>query len=338
MKNKTKTNEIMKVMLVCLLSIGVLCAVYLGFNHLIFASALNDTTPLPTLTITTPQISEYPETEAGLETGTEEKQEAFVAPALTLIESPHQHYHPIPASALGMEEAAQLGAHYIHDVFGTNVGGLYVEMMFASHASHTSTRWIGLVFAENPSNQTPFYGRRIDGVEGIENETYTARPIRLSVPMYMFTINGITGERLDISFHCQPRIAHRQVGDNIFDMRTSLLESGWFDMNLDEQIAFAGISDKALEAYTQIASNLAQAQFNLSGVADVKLSELGASGMIDNVVDLVALNFIATDSTGREALIFIPSADAGFNMINISTSHNDFIPGFIFEDDGLGLG
>jgi hypothetical protein len=312
MKTRTKGKELMMVVAVCALSIGLFGTAFAGFNHLTFAAATGGATPLPPITATatpTQNLSQF-----------ESNAEPFVALALTLIESDDQHMFQIPASALTMEEAAQTGARYIWDVFETSIDGMYVDMMFRALASQTNTTWTGVVYAEDPVNHAQTY------------DAITYAGDRIGFPLYTFTINGITGERIDIN--CLPRRSSTPVYADV-DIRTPLLDSGWFDMNINEQVALTKISDEALEAYTQTATRLAGAQFNNSVVSNIQLVRLVVSGMTGNVVNIATLNFTAVDNIGREVFITIPSTDSVWEIVSISTSHNDFIPGFMHGPEAV---
>ncbi|MCL2217609.1 MAG: hypothetical protein FWB91_11410 [Defluviitaleaceae bacterium] len=322
MKARAKGKEIMKVAAICVLSIGMFSAAFIGFNQLIFAAAINEATPLYQQSVSADYITLLNEQAA------EQEADAFIPPTLTVLESPSQHYHAIPAAAMSMEEAAQIGARYIWDVFGTNIDGMYMQMMFAAHASQTNTWWTGTVYVEHPDNPTQNY---IVDVHGSGE--------RFALPVYMFTINGITGERINISYDgLRGRIVPENDGSRRLNSRTAMLESGWFDMNIYEQIEFAGLSGEMLEVYMQTAAKLAEAQFNISGVANVQLLGLIVSITDCNAIYIEALNFTAVDNNGRDAFISIPATDSAFQMAHISTSHNDFIPDFEFHDDGLGRG
>ncbi|MCL2564636.1 MAG: hypothetical protein FWE24_02345 [Defluviitaleaceae bacterium] len=333
MKTRTKSKELVKVAIICSLSIGLFSSAFVGFNQLIFAAATNEPAPLPL----TPAYMTAAQSLEQLTLEVEVEVETFIVPALTLIKSSYQHFHPIPSSAMSMEEAAQIGAHYIWDVFGTNINGMYMQMMFAAHASQTNTWWTGTVYVEDPDNPTQYYI-----VDSYGDEKF-------ALPIYMFVINAITGGRIDISFMCPRVMPNSEGSNNHYDTGTStllpidvnnrlsarmaLLETGWFDMDINEQLAFAGLSEEAVKIYTQTAARLAKAQFNISGVSDVQLAGLSANGMTGNIVELAALNFTAIDNTGREAFISIPPTDVR-GMIDISTQHNDFIPGFFYDGPG----
>ena len=330
MKTRSKGKELLKVAMVCVLSVSMFSAAFVGFNQLIFARATNEPTPLPptveavtfthnTANVTTSDASK-PEAEAEVE--------IFTNPALTLIESADQHFHSIPASAMSMDDAAQTGARYIRDVFGANIDGMYVQLFFAAHASQINTWWVGHVFVEDPSNPTQNYF------------VHTTTDEITALPVYMFVINGITGQRIDVRYMGQQgRVAPTVHGNSDRgNARMALVETGWFDMDINEQLAFAGISDNALESYTQTVTSLAQAQFNISGVSNVQFSGLSANGVTDGVVDIAVLNFTALDNTGREAIISIPVTGAEFRSMSISTQHNDFIPGFELAEPVTGRG
>ena len=328
-QTRTKGKDLLKVATVCILSIGFFCLAFAGFNHMIFASATNDTTPLPPATTTEAYTQNQEQLDVDVDT------DAFTSPTFTLIEVVDLHAHSIPSSAISIEDAAEIGARYIWDVFGTSIDGLYMEVWFSAHASQSNTTWRGMVYMENPLN-------------GELNEVYGYSILENSaLPVYIFSIDSITGEREDITYIDQQRENQHEIRlvrevpyheDYIeLDTRTPLLDAGWFDMNIDEQVAFAGLSNEALYAYLQTAMTLAQAQFNTSNVSNVQLTSLATNGIIDGLVDVAALNFTAIDSNGREALIFIPATGADFIMISITTNHNDFIPGFNYAGVG-GIG
>ena len=334
MKARSKGKELLKVALVCALSIGMFSAAFAQFNQMIFAAATKEPTPLPPVVATAENESvPLPSVAATAEVS----RETFVTPAFTLIDGTNPHIFPQPAAALSMQEAADLGAHYIWDVFGVSIEGMYVEMHFADHERQTTTWWTGLVFIEDPANPTLRYIDHPDRA-AVGSSTRTA------FNLYMFTINGITGERIDISYQ-GTRFPVLYDGDvdarmdtdariNAANaMRNAMIESGWFDMTLDEQITFVGLSSEALNAYTQTAAHFAEAQFNPVSTADVQLKSLRVIFTDANTVYLEGFSFIATSASGREAHIAFPAEDSALQWINIMTQHNDFVP---FDDDGRG--
>ena len=348
-RTRTKGNGFMKVTAVCVLSIGLFSLAMLGFNRLVFAQATGGVTPLPIAATTEISALDQEQLEATpTEVFTPEQvqleieEDTFIAPTFTLIEILDSRAYSVPSSAIAMEDAAQIGARYIWDVFGTDIDGLYMEIWFSAHASQINTTWTGLVYMENP-------------LDGTLNEVYEYLILENSAsPVYMFSIDSITGERINISYMCQPDMNARRADgyssqsghtisgigrdvDDVMASRTALLNTGWFDMSIDEQVVFAGISVDALESYLQIATRFAESHFNTSDVSDVQLHNIATNGMIDDVVEVAALNFTAVNNTGREALIFIPATGADFGMTSIDTSHNDFVPGFNYNHSG-GIG
>jgi len=333
---KNRVKNALKAAAVSALAIGIFSTALIGANGLAFAAATNgtQTVPITSEAASTPLnlLEEFqaPGQAEELYDPQDLPTEGFQAPDLTVIASPSLNYHAnntVSAHAMPMEEAAQIGAQYIWDVFGTNIDGLYIEMFFAAHASHSSSWWTGNIFVENPDNPTQNYVINVDGDE------------KFATPVYTFTINAITGERSDISYMGQQgRITPENDNSNRCNIRMALVESGWFNMNIYEQSALVGISSESLEGYTQTARRLAESQFGISNVSEARLVRLIVNGMIDDVVDLAALQFSALSNTGREAIISFPSTDSTFNTVSILTNHNDFIPGFQFDDNGSGRG
>ena len=342
---RNRGKELVAVATVCVLSIGLFSGAFIVLNDQIFARATSEPTLLaqsPAVAVsenyTAPEneslLSQLPavvvnqaDTEA--EYASENEIAEFVAPSLTVTGFSEQESE-IPAVAMSMEDAAQTGARYIWDAFGLSIDGMYVRMFYGDHASQINTWWVGSVYAENPD--APIQNYVVNPFTGGRN----------ALPIHTFVVNAITGQRIDVSYvspqgRTEPTL-YRGVEDVVADRWSSLLESGWFDMDLYEQIEFLGLSDEALDAYMQTAKRLAAAQFMSTGVSNVELYALWANGMLDGEIDLATIVFVALDNTGREAIIEISASDAVFQSLRISTQHNDFVPGFAFYDDGSGVG
>jgi hypothetical protein len=352
-KAREKGKEIMKVVAVTVLSIGLLSASFIGVNRIALAAAVNGTETLPPITASTvaPQGVEVSadDPEATVVTpleATEAEIAVFESPVLTLFESPYQHYHAIPAYALSMEDAAEIGARNIWDVFGESIDGMYVQMSFTAHASLSRTMWFGMV---SPNGET-----------ASQPESRISPFMQESI--YNFSIDGITGERINLSQSSNVHspfenfedtmAARRAFSENSMVFRYALLETGWFDMTLDERMDFLGVTSDALEVYAQKAREFGKRHFNLTTVVDVRLDDSSPywspvtafAGNVDedgNVADFFhsSTRFLVTDDTGREAVISIPAyaADWLFRGVDISTQHNDFIPGFNYDRPG-GIG
>ena len=341
-KTKSKSKEIIKVIGFTALSIGILSASFFGINERVLAGNTTGTEILPPITANALQTEVQVE-DADLasaidsslaETQTEDSgilpeeqidDNVFVSPTLTVLES--EHSLTVPAHALSMDEAVQIGVRYIWDVFGTTLDGRYLRMWFANHDSQSNTWWGGSVTSENPI--VPDYVEEHPSVE------------------YMFIIDGVTGERIDILHMSEtPRSFEWPHSDSdefreVMANRTALVEAGWFDMDIDEQIALSDISQERLDLYTEAATILAQNHFNNSSIADVRFFSLAVNGLIASddgcAVDLAGFDFSITDDTGREAIVRVSTESAFRNMISISTQHNDFIPGFSYDGPG-GIG
>ena len=350
---KAKGKEIMKVVAVVILSIGLLSALFVGINRIAFATATNGEETLPQITtpVTIPQRAEVENAETmpdispqSTETQTEEAVAIFQSPTLTLLESPSQHYHTIPTYALSMEDAAEIGARYIWDVLSADIDGMYVQMTFTAHPSQPRTKWFGIVSASGDTTSPPD----------------SLLSLFMLERLYLFTIDGITGERIDISNtnnvhrpttpeNFEAAMAYRRaVSESFTASRNALMEIGWFRLTLEEQIEFLGVSSETLNSYEQRAREFAERHFNLSSVVDVRLddsylrspivaftSEIDESGSGADF-RLASLRFIATDDTGREAVVVIPADTADWMRrdVEISTQHNDFIPGFNYDRPG----
>ncbi|MCL2401234.1 MAG: hypothetical protein FWC90_01180 [Oscillospiraceae bacterium] len=333
MMTRKKIREVAKVATMTVLSIALFSTALMGVNSWAFARATNSTHsfPLPT---------EAVEVAANL------PPEGFVPPDVTISASPWQHYHEISAQAMSMEEAAQIGAEYIWEVFGTCIDGMHIEMRFGDWDWLSRTIWQGSVYA---SEQVNIAARANDSTM---HQVLTRNPdaditvyLEESLntrPLYSFSIDAVTGMRTDIHYHAPSDI---NVPNEYFSRedamawRAFMTELGWFDMDVYEQLTYTGLSPEQLEVYTQMAEAFAQRHFNNSEIVEVRLERL-ASGPSrsarGSTVALTGFFFIITDDTGREAAVSISAESSPFNSISISTQHNDFVPDFEGASGGVG--
>lgn len=322
MKARTRGKEILKVALISVLSVALFGAGFIGFNRVIFAAATAEPTPLsqPQEVVDAPY---EPRTEARQRERSEQQQRPFIPPALTVFESAHAGLRPaVPAVAMSMEEAAQIGARYIWDVFGASIDGMYVEMFFSAHPSQSRSYWSGAVREE------AFV------YEYVMRDNLTIRAHNDAV-LYQFRIDAVTGMRVDIiSTPLRDRIVNildDTMRDNAMSERYAMLEAGWFEMNVDEQLRFLEITLDDIADYISFARYLAGAHFGedyLPGHLYRAHVQLGDDGL-----ELSAIEYSVTFG-GREANIFIPTSAARTGRHSITTSHNDFIPGFEFNNVG----
>ena len=261
--------------------------------------------------------------DASEETNYAQKKAKFVPPSITVTQSQWQ-IAEIASYALPMEEAAQIGAEYIWDIFDVSIDGMHVEMLFADWPSSSRTYWSG-----NVARSAEALDIRSDGGG--------------SEVLYMFLIDAETGMRVDI-WGGQRSRAFTEISEEemeeLLALRTAQIMMEFFEQGLYGRIAMLEITDETLEAYTKTATNLAERHFNNSAVTYVAILNdewSGISAMVERnetgekVLVLQTLTFMATDDTGRTAYISI-SATGIQNGLNISTQHNDQIPDFCFGD------
>jgi len=361
-EGRNKSKELIKVAAVSALSIGIFSAAFVGLNQIAFASATSRTATLPPIETTASPILSLPS-----------QLNTMAAFNLTVVELPMMqstrviiteteagsHYRSyrsfsqpseqsdelgeVPANALSAEEAAQIGAQYIYDVFGESINNKYVAMRFSVWPSNSRVYWHGSVMSRLP--------------EDLHNHGRADAQHM----MYTFMVDAVTGMRVDIStgFRFQTIEMSQEEMDRELDMflewRQSGLVRAWYtsddetSISLEERMEYLGLTAEQLELYTTRAKELAQRHFNNSEVVDVQLGgDLGrvwntgliagprrdANGNVYTVLE--SLYFSVTDDTGRIASVTIPSSSSDSNGITISTQHNDIIPGFFHEYPGIG--
>jgi hypothetical protein len=255
--------------------------------------------------------------------------EVFTPPTVTILESPNQRHYAIPTGAMTIDEAVQVGALYIWDMFGVNIDGMYVEMFYSAHPGSLRTYWQGRIA---PTREALIIDR--------DN-------LNLFEPMFSFVIDGVTGMRIDISY--LGRNLRNLLSEDEFrafinwpttpeasEMRAAW-ESTIFDILTPEDIAF----------YTQKAKEFTQRHFNNSTVVDVQLGNEWSIGprstsRIDENGDIIlvleAFIFTVTDDMGRIATVTIPAKSAFSPTSSVETQHNDSDPDFHFDDGGRGIG
>lgn len=353
-KIKTKGKEFLKVAMVCTLSIGMFSAVFSGVNNIAFRAATDGATPL---TLDTPPLT------ASADSYTQQVQQqdevtervAFMPPSLTVLKSPEQHV-AIPASAMPMEEAAQIGAEYIWDVFGESIDGMYVIMTYTAWVGHGRQHWFGMVALTREATGVDFDWDSVR-ILADTGSTITDRIVIPVDPMFTFLIDATTGERVDISYSTpRSRQSQEQIEsrDRHIAWRGSEQDRAIHSMDDNELMAYLGITLEQLEAYTQEATAYAQSHFNNSTISNVMLGQMlvdaaGSPMLLSGIgvgphvdengniyVSIDRIMFTITDNTGREALVSISTGQGSPRFINISTQANDIIPGFSYDRPGLG--
>lgn len=234
------------------------------------------------------------------------------------VESPWQQYQEIPDHILSMDEAVEIGAMYVWELFGESLDGMYIEMLYSDWGT-ARTYWQGTVYRDE--------------------EAAEQHELEYAAPLYNFLIDSVTGMRVDITATIDTKTPSTEELEVLRNRRhdTWELMQSWYEKDITEQIAEIGLTETEIDAYKKQATELAEKHFNNSTVAEAGLisprpgANLHVRPRFDEADNmkffLESLTFSVTDDTGREALITIPSKNAHFaSAIIISTQHNDFIP------------
>ena len=238
-------------------------------------------------------------------------------------------------TALSAEDAAQVGAQYIQDIFGYSINGMYVELEFTNWEHMTRTLWNGAVTVSrrdtleqrarmNELNDEIMAryeaGEDMDDIH--EDMADSFREFTYTLARFYFTIDGITGKRIDIR-QMTPSMLNQPTPDH--DAMEAYIEREW---DGDWGAAFeAEISPQEESEFSQLAMEYAQRQFNTTTVASVEFNGAFASLIYTgggNFTREYFINFLATDETDREAHISFEKASGA--IISIHSMGNDFVP------------
>jgi hypothetical protein len=319
-----KSTEILKMAAVTVLSVAVFSASFLGINEVAFAAATGVTQPLHITTAPPPATQPITMPLLPTEIAQDAEEMEFVPPTVTLADMPmpaewRRPSQDPPSYALSQEEAAQIGARYIWDIFGTCIDGMYVQLNFSDVPSMTNTWWSGEVSTREAMEKR----------HSIWADQFPAPGHNPIIPgRYSFIIDAVTGARIDIA-----RIPDSGGGgtrDAAIEARMALHTSGWFETDLPGRIALTGLTAEALDAYTEAARNVAKAHFNLTEVVEFELLDLSPNSVRTGTasVDLGSLRFTATDCAGTTADITIPAETSEWHFLNVSSTMSFFIPNF----------
>jgi len=187
-----KFNEIVKTTALSLLSIGVFGAALVGANQFSFANAANRTLEMPpveAMSVSLPNASEVTTSANNNGTSLGSALSAIGSPGRNLIVDEVEFYsiwggtHERGENTLSAEEAAQIGAQYIYEIFGECIDGATVQMVFQGHLMHRGVRgvWVGTVG---------------DGI--IPECRDLDIPMPIGTPMFIFMLNAETGEAIHV--------------------------------------------------------------------------------------------------------------------------------------------
>lgn len=189
-KEKRRPGEVVKIFIASLALVGVFGAALFGANHLAFANAQSRTMEVPPF--------EAMSVSQNIPLATVNNMGVSIANALSAEQTPRRNLNVIEVAfdawvwgnqdarnenTLSAEEAAQIGAQYIYEIFGECIDGATVQMSFSGHLRHRGTLgvWTGTV----GDGVTP------DGFgDDIE--------FPIGKPMFLFLLNSETGEAIHV--------------------------------------------------------------------------------------------------------------------------------------------
>jgi len=341
---QSKSREFVKVTIISILSVALFSMGFMIVNNRVFNAATLGTQLLPQLpgaedaptlllNIDDEDDDELHISDDDLETYLFEvtplfevtSAPVFVPPNLTVthIEFQKAREGYLPDYIIPIEEAAQLGALYIWDIYGICIDGLYVEMMYAAWPSTARTYWMGTV-----SDATDFQNIDIWAHNNFRQ--------------FRFMIDAVTGMRVDISRDYP--IIPLTDGDweDMLTWRTEITSfvenTNWHNIGELERMRHLGVTYEDIRPYLQLAREYAARHFNDSyvifetGTFEVMLPFnrfMVPMFSIDDEpqVALGGIQYSVMDSTGREASVLISFMSEGYN-VSITTQFNDIVPGY----------
>jgi len=297
---KIYATGILTTAVAAIMAIAVFCGMFLGANAFAFAAATNNPAAIPSAQ-DGPRAAVVADAAAP---------QGFQSPSLTIVERTHEGQQPIAKSARAMsiEEAAELGAQYIWDMYGESIDGKRVDLFYASFPSSTRAYWLGYVIDPFETEVENAQGHMVIGVE-----------------RYNFSLDAITGERIGIGKAFPTSIDWDFTMEEILDLRLRFMNPTFTPEQMDK--------------YAQLAKDYADVHFAFTNVVSVTFSHATpAIYARDLAGSLEATNYVlwfdVTDDTGREAKVSIIS-ELG-QLFILDTQHCDIVPGFGADVRGIG--
>lgn len=287
---KIKANEKGKTIAVSVVSIGLLSAMFIGVNSLVFAAESNKTESL------TPD-----KTTVEVTTQNSSLSVDFQEPSLTIYELDSELDNPRKASAMSYENAAQIGAQHIWEIFGEHIDGMFVEMFYEVSAFTARTYWTGIVFASQ---------------EDMDNGN----------PLFNFIVDAISGEKKsaqifqDIPFQADEAKAKEPYFDNTEKLVEISME---YEQKRKENAR--KLYNENPQEYAEIAKDAAQKHFTSSTVAEVVYLEDRSN---DGIV------FLVTDDTGHEIEVAIYSETKQVEFVDDRVDEID--PNYVPDPNAVG--
>ncbi|MCL2361271.1 MAG: hypothetical protein FWC73_05610 [Defluviitaleaceae bacterium] len=252
----------------------------------------------------------------------------------------------ISSSALSKEEAAQVGARYIMDIFGESIDGMYVELEFSDWEHLNRSLWSGAVSfsRRNTLEQRARLnelndefmarynaGEDPDDINADLMDSFLEQ--RYTLAHFYFTIDAITGKRIDIRQTTPTTLMIMENQPSDHTVMDEYIEREWGG---DWGAAFeANVTPQEIEELSPMALAYAQKHFHTTTVVDVAFESAFATLIYvgnSNFDRVVSASFLAIDETGREAIIAFEMPSRV--LTSLSTFNNDFIPIEFEEGEG----
>ena len=317
-KDKTKGNELTKVSIVAVLSIGLFSAAFVATNNLAFAAAADKVQSMPPV-VAAASLTNSPAAQIAAPDASGESQ-GYRKPELSVYDATDKTVAVNP-NAISAEEAAELGAQYIWDMFGESIDGKAVVMTYCVWPSHTKAYWLGEVAEtkDDAENNDWLFNYYICAVSGERADIYNMNP----------DIDALTHDAAS-------SVRERQISKLLIEFTEKYRLAGRID-ELDEMFAVKP-TEEQLEEYGQLAKDYAAKHFIGTEVASIVFIHGGSSADIDEDGNIFktdkTLTFKATDSSGRCADVCVAIETRA--LLNVSSSQYDIVPGYNYDAPGVG--
>jgi hypothetical protein len=226
-----------------------------------------------------------------------------------IYEAPNERY-TAGSNAMSYEEAAELGARYVWEMYAKSLEGKTVAMTYSAFPSQTRPYWTG------------FIG---DSKEAVENHEYE----------FIFNLCAISGERIGIT---RLRCSDSGLSRRDIKIREAIDELFQEEKRLSEvESLFSTEPPEHLDEYAEAVKSHAVHHFTGTEVVNVVLKNVSPLEFnIDEKNKLTVVShsmfFMVTDNTGREAQVFISMELK--ELIAIDTQHSDIVPGYDADAPG----
>ncbi len=329
-----KQKDILKVTTITVVILMLVAAVFVGVNSISFAMATQpETLPL------TDEVNAYEITQLSLSSDQ--------SPQLAVLWNDNEGYpnNQPKAGSMTYEEAAQIGAQYILDMYGESIDGKTVEMLYSAWPFSSRSYWHGTVVNSADDLKLP---EDTEFSPLTEDSFLAASDAEINV-LYSFSIDAVTGERVSISPHLNiPEPADLGEGKS-------------YTMSPAEMEALQYEAPENVYEYAAVARAFAQKHFNHSEVVSVDFQRIslnqGNRAAFSEYYDAYreaykagkdepftftlydkgrSITFNVTDDTGRVAHVDIYMDTK--QVTYLDTAGSDYIPGYTFEGEEEGIG